>query len=53
MRYQVDIEIGYFCVSDIIAVWLEREAENQHVSLRSLELSVFIDKESIKLNMDF
>ena len=39
--YQIDIEIGYFCVSDIIAVWLEREAENQHVSLRSLELSAF------------
>lgn len=39
--YQVDIEIGYFCVPDIIAVWLEREAENQHVSLRSLELSAF------------
>ena len=37
--HQVDVEISHLGVSDVIAVRLEREAQDKHFGLRSLELS--------------
>ena len=37
--HQVDVEVSHLGVSDVIAVRLEREAQDEHLGLGSLELS--------------
>lgn len=37
--HQVDVEVSHLGISDIITVWLEREAQDEHFGIRGLELS--------------
>lgn len=36
---KIDIQVGYFGVTDVITVWLEREAQDENVGLCRNEVS--------------